>query len=201
MLFGTEITSGKPMIFQRNDDTGDLVKGITDICNGEWHHLVYVSDGTSYRIYVDGVAESLTVSSGGNFGDWFADTSVRDNLTVGARTTTSTLYYTNGSLSDIAVYNYPLTPDEVKAHYNIGVWSELPYSVYGIVYDDTASPCSRIVRLYNRNTGELISQTISDPTTGEYTFALSTQDELQRIVLDDESGTFYNDLIDRVIPG
>jgi hypothetical protein len=186
----------------RNTSYNHITTNTTGWNDGAWHHLILVSTGSTYQFYVDGVLEAHTnVALQIADGTWFGGISNRDEWTIGGVQAPGIQQMFGGLLSDIAVYNYPLTPDEVKAHYNIGVWTELPYSVFGIVYDDTASPCSRTVRLYNRNTGELISQTISDPTTGEYTFALSTQDELQRIVLDDESGTFYNDLIDRVIPG
>lgn len=72
--------------------------------------------------------------------------------------------------------------------------------VSGITRDDTDTPAARIVRLYRRDTGALIGTTTSDGTTGMYSLYTPTLDEVQRIVLDDASGTLYNDLVERVIP-
>lgn len=76
----------------------------------------------------------------------------------------------------------------------------LTKSVSGVIKDDTDAETDRIVRLYRRSDGHLIGETISD--SGDGTFALDAPDEeVQRIVLDDDAGTLYNDIIDRVLPG
>jgi hypothetical protein len=41
---------------------------------------------------------------------------------------------------------------------------------------------------------------VSDAGTGEFSLP-APDEEVQRIVLDDDAGTLYNDLIDRVLPG
>lgn len=78
-----------------------------------------------------------------------------------------------------------------------------PYhgQVQGIIYDDTGAPCSRVVRAIRRDTGALVASTVSNATTGAYTLNCPTLDEVCRIVHDDSAGVFFNDLIDRVIPG
>lgn len=75
-----------------------------------------------------------------------------------------------------------------------------PLSVSGVIYDDTGTECARTVRLYDRETGELIGETTSDAGDGTYSIASPDIAEVQRIALDDSAGTLYNDLIDRVIP-
>lgn len=74
------------------------------------------------------------------------------------------------------------------------------YSVSGVMSDDTGSECARIVRLYDRASGHLIGQTTSDAGDGAYAIE-APSGEVQRVVLDDDAGTLWNDLIDRVIPG
>lgn len=72
-------------------------------------------------------------------------------------------------------------------------------AVSGVISDDTSTPCARTVRAYHRATGQLIAETTSDATTGAYSIACPPG-EIQRIVLDDDAGTLYNDILDRVIP-
>lgn len=80
--------------------------------------------------------------------------------------------------------------------------TSLPKSVSGVVRNDAGSPVARAVRLYDRTTGALIGVATSDAGTGAYTFpAVFQTAEVQRVVLDDDAGALYNDLIDRVIPG
>lgn len=76
----------------------------------------------------------------------------------------------------------------------------LTKSVSGVIKDDTDAETDRTVRLYRRSDGHLIGETISD--AGDGTYALNAPDEeVQRLVLDDDAGTIHNDLIDRVLPG
>jgi hypothetical protein len=75
------------------------------------------------------------------------------------------------------------------------------YAAYitGTVKDSSGANCSRTVRAYRRDTGALLIETTSNATTGEYTLYV-VDVECQVVVLDDTSGTVYNDLIARVNP-
>lgn len=73
-------------------------------------------------------------------------------------------------------------------------------AVSGIIYDDASTPCARIVRAHRRADGYLMDETTSDASTGAYSLQC-TADEVYRVVFDDDAGTLYNDLVDRVIPG
>tara|TARA_R110002049_G_scaffold83870_6_gene213382 strand:+ start:621 stop:1304 length:684 start_codon:yes stop_codon:yes gene_type:complete len=74
-------------------------------------------------------------------------------------------------------------------------------AVSGVVTDVAAENVARVVRAYDRDTGELIGETTSDETTGAYTITVPAGREIDRIVLaEDDSTPLYNDLIDRVIP-
>lgn len=75
-----------------------------------------------------------------------------------------------------------------------------PASIGGIVRGADGEPASRVVRIYDRSTGALMTEVNSDATTGAYDIGLKSTGEVQRIVLADEPA-FYNDIIDRVIPG
>lgn len=76
----------------------------------------------------------------------------------------------------------------------------LTVSISGTVTGADGNPAARTVRFYDRATGQLVDETISDATTGEYEQAFADTSEYQRIVLADET-ELYNDIIDRVIPG
>jgi glucose/arabinose dehydrogenase len=76
---------------------------------GQWHHVIATYDGTDMRLYLDGALVAGPIASGtllpadstlriGNFGTrWF-----------------------NGSIDEVAVYNYALAPTQVAAHYRAG---------------------------------------------------------------------------------
>lgn len=83
---------------------------------------------------------------------------------------------------------------------DVAALPQLTKTVSGVIYDDTNTECARTVRLYARGGGRLLGETTSDAGTGEYELA-APDEEVQRVVLDDDSGTLYNDLIDRVLPG
>ena len=71
-------------------------------------------------------------------------------------------------------------------------------TVAGNVKDAAGANAARQVRFYLRSTGEFLGSTTSDPTTGNYSFQSIRTGEIQRVVLDDDAGTLYNDLIDRI---
>lgn len=58
-------------------------------------------------------------------------------------------------------------------------------------------PTGRTVRSYRRDTGELVDEVVSNPTTGEYTISVFTGIEHNLVCLDDVAGTVQNDLIKR----
>jgi hypothetical protein len=83
----------------------------------DWHHLVAVKDGASSReIYVDGVAvgtggsDSTLANAGGASG-------------IGAQLGASNFF--NGSLDEVAVYNYALSSAQILAHYLAGATTDV----------------------------------------------------------------------------
>jgi hypothetical protein len=66
------------------------------------------------------------------------------------------------------------------------------YYFSGYVYElNISNPVSRLVRLYNRSTGELVSSTTSN-LSGYYYLETPYNDDHYIIALDDETGTQYN---------
>lgn len=95
-------------ITQNDAGTADTVYGGTTP-DTTTHLLTVSTSGTAYTVRLDGVAESLTAGSGTDSGDWFGDTSARDNMTIGARKTSSETNQANVKIAEIQVYSAQLT--------------------------------------------------------------------------------------------
>lgn len=80
--------------------------------DNRWHHVVGMYDGTSVKLYVDGVlSDSKSFSGNISYGSGAA---------IGRDGDNSALYF-KGSLDEVRVYNYALTAAEIKQLYNLGV--------------------------------------------------------------------------------
>jgi hypothetical protein len=83
-----------------------------------WHHIVYTKNGSSSKLYVDGVDVTGTVTD---------QTLANSNgLTIAATTALGNFY--PGALSDVAYYSYALSAATVIAHYTSGIWTALSLS-------------------------------------------------------------------------
>lgn len=79
--------------------------------DGAWHHVAGTYDGSSVRIWVDGV-EGTPDAYTGNITD------AADSFEIGRGASNS--YNFNGSIDDVRVYNRALTPTEVQTLYSLG---------------------------------------------------------------------------------
>ena len=86
--------------------------------NGAWHHVVATYDGTTMRLYVDGVAAGSRTGGVPNLtsGFWRAGA---ENLSSWPTPPTSN--YFTGTLDELAVYPTALSPTRVSAHYSAAV--------------------------------------------------------------------------------
>jgi hypothetical protein len=92
-------------ISQSNNDVADVVRGSTVLAADTWYHVACVCTTTGWVLYVNGVAETLTVTAGANSGDWLADTADRDNVTIGALRKTAVSEYWDGDVKDVRYYS------------------------------------------------------------------------------------------------
>ena len=88
--------------------------------NGDWHYLVGVCDETNHSLlfYIDGVL-ATNVSIPANSGVFNSSSTP---MTIGSRATSAISGITNefyGSINDVAVFNYALTPSQVAAAYQL----------------------------------------------------------------------------------
>ena len=77
--------------------------------NTGWHYWAFVKNGETGTFYRDGMV--VSTNQGTAFGNYSNDI----NLNIGRRQ--SALFYFNGSISDVRIYNRALSEDEIKQLY------------------------------------------------------------------------------------
>lgn len=79
---------------------------------GAWHHVVAVYNGTTAKVYVNGVESASGTPTG-------YVPSAGGSLFIGGRADSS--FWWNGAADEVAIYGAALTPETIAAHYNNGV--------------------------------------------------------------------------------
>ncbi|NCN25246.1 prepilin-type N-terminal cleavage/methylation domain-containing protein [Candidatus Falkowbacteria bacterium] len=74
----------------------------------QWNYMAYVFDGTTEKIYLNGVITTTTK----------IDTLVGDGTALTIGRGSSSIYFFNGLMSDARVYRKALSPDEITQLYN-----------------------------------------------------------------------------------
>jgi len=82
------------------------------VTDGQWHHVVFVSDGTSGWVYIDGVLDNTNLALPRGV--------VSHPVGIGYDIKTDG-YYFPGSLDDIAFYPRALSAAEILTHYQTGI--------------------------------------------------------------------------------
>ncbi|MCX6924810.1 MAG: hypothetical protein NT154_16605 [Verrucomicrobia bacterium] len=87
---------------------------------GTWYHIAAVFDlstggNGSLRMYINGVENDTAPGSGAGLGSPYVANTVLP-LWIGARSDNT--HYWPGSLADVALYNYVLTPAQIANHYS-----------------------------------------------------------------------------------
>lgn len=103
-VFGVDSVSGRVFVY-----IGSFIYGTTSLWDGRWHHAVVTHDGSTTRIYVDGVLESQTASAIPN-GTGIASIGCDVNVV-----------FWNGSIDEVAVYPIALTAAQIANHYQLGL--------------------------------------------------------------------------------
>ncbi len=87
-------------------DTGMGLRSAAWVTDGRWHYLVYTHDGISGRLYVDGRLDSS--------GTW-PRVEGTAAASLGYDATLKT--HLRGAVDEVALYDYPLTADQVRSHF------------------------------------------------------------------------------------
>ena len=104
---------------QFNNVSNEVLSDTTSLSENVWYHIVATSDGSVYKLYVNGQLQTLTILGGSNNGDWVSDfSSTADKGTIGSlnRTGPSEDLF-SGKIDEVAVFNTALTAQEVKKIY------------------------------------------------------------------------------------
>ena len=170
--------------FARYDGTNNpTVTGTKAINDGAWHYITGVKDGSTLRLYIDGI-QNLTATD--------TTTGTTTNATavyLGSRGGTTAFWA--GYLDEIKIYNSALTADQVKLDYNRGqaqvlgtlstigatsVASSSAGAEYCVPGDSTS--CAAPVGRWNMNEGisTVVNDTSGNGNTGTLTIgATGTQ--------------------------
>ena len=91
--------------------SNDLNSGANTVTNGSWNHLVATFDGTTRKLYVNGVLKNSDTPTTPNV-------TAGQSLYIGSYSTPSN--YFPGQIDDVRIYNYALTATQIKQLYNGG---------------------------------------------------------------------------------
>lgn len=89
---------------------GTVLVSTTLPAAGSWHYLGYTFDGTTHRLYVDGILRATTTTS--------PTTGALDDAYFGANSTPGEYFV--GKLDDLKFYDYVRTPGQIVADMNAG---------------------------------------------------------------------------------
>jgi len=150
----------------------------------------------------------ITATISGVYESYTYDASFYDELGVQVGTTvlgvnsgssaTSNAYLPTPSGVD---YNWYVVATSSGGEDNSETYTFSNRFLYEGYVTENSDPVSRTVRLYYRDTGELIDSTTSSGSNGYYSFDALVNDEHFIVAFDDEAGEDYNSLIlDRLLP-
>jgi len=88
---------------QNAGGTADDILGSTTLSTDTVYIIVVTSNESSYAIRVNGNDETEVVSGGGDNGKWFGDTTLRDNVVLGALNHTGVGQYFVGQIAEVGV--------------------------------------------------------------------------------------------------
>ena len=166
-----------------------------------WAHLCGTSDGTTVKLYVDGVLQSDTGTMSGIYN---ADI----NFTIGTYNIGSSLFY-NGSVDEVLLFNRELSLSEIRAIYNSSAYASFANNYtslsngsytfigYGVDINSSVNSTSRTIQ-----TGA-VSLTVPEitlvsETTQENTFqvVLNTDVAASTCYFTDDNGSTYTTMLE-----
>ena len=103
---------------QRSNDPEDWVTGSTIFSENTWYHVAVVSNGTSYKMYVNGQEEDIIVTNVANSGDWFGDTDNTDHIAMGVNKRGDMDDWFVGIIDEVCMYDRALSEDEINENMN-----------------------------------------------------------------------------------
>lgn len=120
-LFFGVLTSGEVRIGWADGGSVLIKKGSTTVNNGNWHHVACTSNGSTWKIYIDGSDEGTltTVTGTASDGSWYGDitSGSLDICRIGCQERTSKDSFCNGNIDEVAVWDSALTGSQITNIY------------------------------------------------------------------------------------
>lgn len=107
----TRYNSTNTLSFANDGLSPGIVVGTTDFNDGQWHHAAGVYDGSSLRLYIDGVLDASVSVTG-------TPTANNNDLRIGSIDGGTPAYW-DGWLSDVRFYYRPLSTQELASFYGV----------------------------------------------------------------------------------
>jgi len=110
-LYAGQITTGYPYVTLFIGNTPIVAYASTNIADGNPHHIVGTYDGSNLKIYIDGVVDGTTPTTGAIDND-------NAIVTLGDYDGTNTGFRLAGGLDECAIYDSALTSTQITDHFN-----------------------------------------------------------------------------------
>jgi hypothetical protein len=94
----------------RRSTVADVVTSTTTVTDSSWHYLVATKNGSTSRLYIDGVDVTGVVNN---------QTMADSSLPVVIGESVGTAFF-SGNIDEFALYNTTLTPSQITSHYTAG---------------------------------------------------------------------------------
>lgn len=109
---------------------GDVAYGAISVSTSAWTHIAGTYDGTTVKVYVNGILQATTAAASGNGSGGVAD------FRISGRRGGTALY--SGMVDEVAVWSRGLSADEVLQIYNNGKANAYPLTDTPSLYGTTA---------------------------------------------------------------
>ncbi len=114
---GTRAAMGRLVFFSGGTDTSRMLAGTSDIPPKTWNHVVLERTGKRLAVYLNGNRKpEITGEAEIEYPARF------ETLFIGGRSDNFANF--EGKISEVSVFNRPLTPAEIEAHYRASGFSE-----------------------------------------------------------------------------
>ena len=167
------LTTGRLTISTQNAaGTVNTCSGTLNNCDGKRHTLHVKSSGTAWSFLVDGVLDTPIVVAGSNTGDWFADITLRDNVTEGVQTTTGDGSWAIAVMGQHRIYSVALSDAECMTNHQRG-WKSSPFDETYLVYwlrcnEGTGNPVDSVGAVNGTITGATWIESLIDRSLNAY---------------------------------
>ena len=111
--FESKLSSNKFYARVSNGSSGVDVTSTTSVNDGDWHHIVFLRDGDTLRLYVDKTQED----TGDVTGITIPDTT--RPIWIGKDLSSGNIFF-NGLIDEVRIYSKALSASEVTKNYNNG---------------------------------------------------------------------------------